>query len=50
MLCTGVNKMLIYMHVGSINVLYIINSMNDRIDNFSQQECSHILTWENSTV
>lgn len=44
---TGVNKILIYMHVGSINVLYIIYAMNDIIYYFARQGCSHVLTWEN---
>lgn len=38
------------MYVGSINVLYIIYAMNDRIDYFAQQGCSHVLTWENNTA
>ena len=46
----GVNKILVHMHVRSLNVLCSIDAMNDRPDHFAQQGCSHILTWENSAV
>lgn len=47
---TGVNKILIYMHVSSINALYNIYARNDGIDYSAQQGCSHVLTWKNNTV